>query len=332
MMIRKSLAQAMFFSFMAFTAGMSPTSAADKASDYPNQQPIKLIVGYPAGGSTDLNGRLLGKALAERLGQTVVVENLGGAGGAIAAQKVVNEPANGYSLLVGAVNEIVIAQLVNSSVKYDGLKDFTPIGMIGAQPLLLAASEKSKIGNIDDYINMTRQGDSDAFNFGSSGVGTALHLTGEMINTATQAHVQHIPYRGVSPLVTDMLSGQLDFGVFGLSSGLPQVQAGAITAIGITSDERSSIAPDIPALSENPTFKDLNVSLWFGLFGPPDMPEDVVVKLRSALNDIVHDQAFQEEYKRTGGTVISDPVNMKEFLEQEQAKYQQAVHNAHIGK
>lgn len=317
---------------MAFTAGVSSTFGADKTSDYPKQQPIKLIVGYPLGGSTDLNGRVLSKALAERLGQTVVVENVGGAGGAIAAQKVVNAPGNGYSLLVGAVNEIVIAQLVNSSVKYDGLKDFTAIGMIGAQPLLLAASKKSKIGSIDDYINMTKQGNSNAFNFGSSGVGTALHLTGEMINTATQAHVQHIPYRGVSPLVTDMLSGQLDFGVFGLSSGLSQVPAGAITAIGITSDERSPIAPDIPALSENPTFKGLNVSLWFGLFGLADMPEDVVAKLRTALNDIVHDQAFQEEYELTGGTVISDPVNMKEFLEQEQALYQQAVQHAHIGR
>ncbi|AEC21735.1 putative secreted protein [Pusillimonas sp. T7-7] len=332
MSIRTKLAQTALFSLVAISAGVSSAYAADKASDYPKQQPIKLIVGYPAGGSTDLNGRLLGKALAERLGQTVVVENLGGAGGAIAAQKVVNEPGDGYSLLVGAVNEVVIAQLVNPSVKYDGLKDFTAIGLIGSQPLLLAASKQSKIGGMDDYIAMTKQGDSASFNFGSSGVGTALHLTGEMINTATQAHVQHIPYRGVSPLVTDMLSGQLDFGVFGLSSGLPHVQAGAISAIGITSDERSAIAPDIPALSENSTFKDLNVSLWFGLFGPANMPEAVVAKLKSALNDVVHDQAFQEEYKRTGGTVISDPVDMNDFLKQEQAKYQQAVQQANIGR
>lgn len=131
--------------------------------------------------------KLLQTALFSLVAISAGVSSAYAAAGAIAAQKVVNEPGDGYSLLVGAVNEVVIAQLVNPSVKYDGLKDFTAIGLIGSQPLLLAASKKSKIGGMDDYIAMTKQGDSASFNFGSSGVGTALHLTGEMINTATQA-------------------------------------------------------------------------------------------------------------------------------------------------
>src|SRR5690606_17247279 len=137
-------------------------------------------------------------------------------------------------------------------------------GLIGSQPLMLAASKKSNISTIEDYVNMVSQGNSEDFDFGSSGVGTALHLTGEMINAATHGKVQHIPYRGVSPLVTDMVSGQLDFGVFGISSGLPQAQAGAITIIGVTSAKRSSIAPDVPALAEHPVFTDLDVSSWYG--------------------------------------------------------------------
>lgn len=306
--------------------------SAQNATDYPAKQPIRLIVGYPAGGSTDLNGRLLADALAKKLAQKVVVENVGGAGGAIAAQRVVGEPADGYTLLLGAVNEIVITGLVNPNVKYDGTKDFTGIGLIGSQPMVLAASRKTGITNIDGYVDMVASGKSAEYSYGSSGVGTALHLSGEMINKLSKGQVQHVPYRGVAPLLTDMVSGQLDLGIYGLSSGLPHIKSGAITAIGVTADQRSAIAPEIPALSENETFKGLDVDLWFGLFGPKDIPQPIVSKLQAALKDIVNDKAFQEEYKRTGGTVITQAPDMAGFLNSEQQKFKQIVDEARIGK
>ncbi len=315
---------------LALTAIGGYAQAQDSAA-YPAQQPINLVVGYPAGGSVDLNARLLGEALAKKLGQKVVVENLGGVGGVIAASKVVKAKPDGYTLLVGSINEIVIAGLVNPNVKYDGIKDFRAIGLIGTQPLLLAASRKSAITDADGYMKMVATGKSGNFNFGSSGVGTSLHLAGEMINTASKGKVQHIPYKGVAPLVTDMVSGQLDFGMFGLSSGLPQIKAGLIVPIGVTSSKRSLIAPEIPALAENPNFKDIDINLWFGLFGPRGLPDPVAATLRKALSEIVQDPAFQEKYKSTGGVVTEQQPAVPDFFIAEQKKLKQIVDTAGIG-
>lgn len=306
-------------------------TAAHAADTYPTQKTISIVVGYPAGGSVDLNGRLLAEALEQKLGQTVVVENLGGAGGAIGAQKVVNQKPDGYSLLVGSVNEIIIAGLINPNIKYDGVADLRPIGFIGSQPMLLAASKATGVAGADDFLKMVKDGKSQEANFGSSGVGTALHLAGEMINTTTKGKVQHVPYKGVAPLLTDMVSGQLQFGMFVLSSGLPQVTAGKIVPLGVTSATRSPTAPDIPALAENPGFKGVDINIWFGLFAPRSTPEPVVQKLQTALADVLKDPAFQEKYKSTGGVVMTEQPDLAAFLPGEREKFKKMVDIAGIG-
>ena len=303
---------------------------AQNAESYPDR-PITLVVGYPAGGSVDLNGRLLAEALADKLDQKVVVENLGGAGGIIGAQKVVRAKPDGYTLLVGPVNEVTIAGLVNPSVQYDGAKDLLPIGLIGTQPLLLAASKASGIKTADDFVKLAKSGKSESYNFGSSGVGTSLHLGGEMINTATGAKIMHVPYKGVAPLVTDLVSGQLNFGMFVLSSGLPQVQADTIVPIGITDTKRSELAPDIPALSENPELKSVDLTIWFGLFAPKDLPEPTAEKLKAALAEVLADPAFKEKYKSTGGAVIDQQPDLATFFESEKAKFKKLADMAGIG-
>ena len=309
---------------------LSVPAYADSASNYP-EHPINLVVGYPAGGSVDLNGRLLAEALGEKLGEKVIVENLGGAGGIIGAQKVVRAKPDGYTLLVGSINEVTIAQLINPSVKYDGAKDLLPVGLIGTQPLLLAASAQSGIKTPEDFVKLAESGKSDSYSFGSSGVGTSLHLGGEMINIATGAKVLHIPYKGVAPLVTDLGSGQLNFGMFVLSSGLPQVKSGKIVPIGITDTKRSALAPEIPALSENSHFKDVDLNIWFGLFGPKDMPEPVVKKLQTALSAVLADPAFQEKYKSTGGTVMAQQPDLSTFFVAEHQKFEKLVKTVGIG-
>lgn len=316
---------------MAMGFGLAATACQAQETGYPSQRPVSIVVGYPAGGSVDLNGRLLAEALGEKLGQSVVVENLGGAGGAIGAQKVVKEKPDGYTLLVGSVNEIIIAGLINPNIKYDGVNDLRPVGFIGSQPMLLAASKNTGITNAGDYLKMVASGKSGDSNFGSSGVGTALHLAGEMINTTTKGKVQHVPYKGVTPLVTDLISGQLQFGMFVLSSGLPQVNAGKVVPIGVTSAQRSPMAPSIPALSEDPGFKGIDINIWFGLFAPKDVPEPIVQKLQAALHDILQDPKFQEKYKSTGGVVMSEQPDLKQFLPDERKKFKQMVDIAGIG-
>lgn len=180
------------------------------------------MIGYPPGGSTDLTGRLVAAEMAKNLGVTIVVENIGGAGGTIGAQKVLNAEPDGYTLLVGANNEVAIARLISPTVKYQW-QDFTPIGLIASQPLILVASQKTGVKTTDQFLKLVKANPG-RFSYGSSGVGMALHLAGEMIKEQSGIFMTHIPYRGVNPLTTDLIGDNIEFGVFVLSSALPHIK------------------------------------------------------------------------------------------------------------
>lgn len=240
------------------------------AQAYPTK-PITIVVGYPAGGSTDLTGRTLGDALSRQLGVPVVIENLGGAGGAIGAQKVANAAPDGYTLLVGANNEVAISKLITKTTRYE-LKDFTPIGLIASQPMVLVASPSAGVKNLDEFLAKVKAAPG-KFSYGSSGVGTALHLAGEMVKERAGLFMTHIPYRGVAPLTTDLVGGNLDYGVFVLSSGLPHIKSGKVVALGTTEAKRSPLTADIPALGEHKALKGIDIGSWFVLMGPAKLPE-----------------------------------------------------------
>lgn len=322
-----------FFSRSAIAAmvacSLSVASTPSQAADYPSKA-ISIVVGYPAGGSVDFTARVFGEALSKHLGQSVIIENVGGAGGTIGASRVARAAADGYTLLVGSTNEMVIAGMINSAVRYDGLKDFTPIGMIAAQPMMLAAAKGSGVTNAAQYLQKLRSGGRGDYTFGSSGVGTALHLAGEMVNESTQTHAEHIPYRGVAPLLTDLVSGQLDYGVFVMSSGLPQVKAGKIVALGVTEATRSAAAPDIPALAETPGFEKVDINVWFGLYGPADLPDDVAVVLRTALDEVLQQDEFRKKLAASGATLYKPGMDARTFQAAETRKYAHLVNMARI--
>ena len=196
--------------------GLAVSAMAPALADTYPGKPITLVVGYPPGGSTDLTGRALGVELSHRLGVPVIVDNVGGAGGVIGAQKVVNAAPDGYTLLVGANNEIAISRLVNASVRYEP-KDFTPIGLIASQPLVLVAAPAAGVKNAGEFLALLKKSPG-RYSYGSSGVGTSLHLAGEMVKQQGGVAMTHVPYRGVAPLTNDLLGGNIDFGVFALHS------------------------------------------------------------------------------------------------------------------
>lgn len=302
-------------------------SALAQPDSYPSK-PITIVVGYPAGGSTDLSGRTLGAELSKKLGVPVIIENVGGAGGAIGAQKVVNAAPDGYTLLVGASNEIAISRLVSASVKYD-VKDFTPIGLIATQPMVLVASQKSGVKTVEQFMTLAKQNPG-KYSFGSSGVGTALHLAGEMVKDQGGLFITHIPYRGVAPLANDLLGNNIEFGVFVLSSGLPHIRSGKVVALGTTEARRSPMTPDIPALAETPKLKGIDINIWFALMGPAGLPEPVVAKLKKALNESLQTPALRKKLEDSGSTVSPLNVDMPNFLAQESAKYKRIVDFAKI--
>ena len=297
------------------------------AQAYPTK-PITIVVGYPPGGSTDLTGRTLGDALTKQLGVPVVIENLGGAGGAIGAQKVAHAAPDGYTLLVGANNEVAISKLVTKTTKYD-LKDFTPIGLIASQPMVLVASPSSGVKNIDEFIAKVKAAPG-KYSYGSSGVGTALHLAGEMVKERAGLFMTHIPYRGVAPLTTDLVGGNLDFGVFVLSSGLPHIKGGKVVALGTTEAKRSPLTADIPALGEHKALKGIDIGSWFVLMGPAKLPEAVTAKLKTALAESLKSPDFRKKMEASGSTVAATNVDIGPFLQSEVAKYQKIVQFAKI--
>lgn len=313
----------------AFVSVSALMGAAAHADDYPSR-PVTIVVGYPAGGSVDLTARVLGEELSSRLGQSVVIENAGGAGGTIGAQRVARSTADGYTLLLGSTNEMVIAGMINSAVRYDGQKDFTPVGMIASQPMLLAASKQVGIGSAADYVKKLNAAAPEHYSFGSSGVGTALHLAGEMVNESTGTSALHVPYRGVAPLISDLMSGQLDLAYLVLSSGLPQVKAGAIVPLGITEKQRSPAAPDIPALAETPGFERVDINVWFALYGPPGLPEPVLTRLRSALDASLQSETLRDKLSASGATLYQPGLDAATFQAKETEKYARLVKLANI--
>ncbi len=295
---------------------------------WPNK-PITVVVGYPPGGSTDLTGRAVADQLARKLGVPVVVENASGAGGAIAALKVSKAAPDGYTLLLGANNEIAINRLITpATVKYS-YKDFTPVGLVASQPLVLVASTSTGVKDARQFL-ATVKARPGRFSYGSSGVGTALHLAGEMVKSQGGLFMTHIPYRGVAPLTNDLVGNALEYGVFVLSSGLPHIRSGKVVALGVTDKKRSAAAPDIPALAEIPALKDIDINVWFALMAPPQLPAPVLARLRTALNEVLQAPDFRKKMEDSGSTIAPLNVDMARFLAEETAKYQKIVSFANI--
>lgn len=312
---------------LAVVTATAMSSAVAQAPAWPTR-PITIVVGYPPGGSTDLTGRTLAAELSTRLGVPVVIDNVGGAGGAIGAQKVANAAPDGYTLLVGANNEIAISRLVTPATKYE-LKDFTPIGLIASQPLVLVASAQSGVKTVAQFIDATRKSPG-KYSYGSSGVGTSLHLAGEMVKQQAGVFLTHIPYRGVAPLTNDLLGGNIDFGVFVLSSGLAHIKSGKVVALGTTETKRSAVTSDIPALAENPQLKNMDIGVWFALMGPAKLPEPIAAKLRKALDESLQSPDFRRKMEASSSTVATGKVDVARFLQDETAKYKKIVEFANI--
>lgn len=311
---------------MVLSVGLAPAAVA-QTDVYP-ERPITVVVAYPPGGSTDLTGRAVADQLAKKLGATVIVENVGGAGGAIGAHKVSRAAPDGYTLLLGANNEIAINRLISPSVKYS-YKDFTPIGLVASQPMVLVASTQSGIKTADQFIKTVKSRPG-KYIYGSSGVGTALHLSAEMAKQQAGLFMSHIPYRGVGPLTTDLYAGTVDFGVYVLSSGLPHIRGGKVVALGVTEKKRSAVAPDIAPLADHPSLSQMDISVWFALMAPPNLPEAITARLRKALAESLQTPEFRKKLEDSGSTVAPLNVEMNGFLAAESAKYQKIVDFANI--
>jgi tripartite-type tricarboxylate transporter receptor subunit TctC len=323
MMHSRSTARRQLLHFAGVAFAMMATQAF--AQSWPQGKAITLIVGYPPGGSTDMVARTVGEAFGKRLGATVVIENAAGAGGTIAAQKVVNATPDGYTLLLGSGSEVSIARLFNSAVRYNGETDLSHIGLIGSTPMVLLASPKAGVRTLDEAITKSKA-EPKRYSFASSGVGTPLHISGELLNMMAGSNLRHVPYRGAAQQVQDLLGGQIDYSMSVLSSAMPHIESGKAIALAVTTAQRARIAPQVPAMSEHPRLKGYDMNVWFGLFGPAKLPAPMMARLNQALNESLRDPAVWQKLQAAGiSNEGGSPAQLSSFIRAETTRVKSVV-------
>lgn len=304
--------------------------AADSA--WPAARPITLIVPFSAGGSVDATARLLAQKLGERLKQSVVVDNVAGAGGAIGVNKAVHANPDGYTLVMGADSPIAIAKLVNpAAVRYDALKDLAPVALVNTAPLVLVARSNLPATGLGDAIRLAQQ-QPGKISYATSGIGTILHLAMERISDQAKAQFVHVPYKGGGQIVTDVAGGQVDLAMLISVTAMPQIQAGKLKALAVTSAQRLPELPSVPTVAETPGLSGYQMVSWAGLFAPARTPAAVVDKLNHEVNAVLSMPEVKAKLAEQGAVAAaaSTPAQFSQFVQGEQARYAQIVKAAHI--
>ncbi|KQP18377.1 tripartite tricarboxylate transporter substrate binding protein [Pseudorhodoferax sp. Leaf267] len=263
---------------------------------YPTK-PIRLVVPFPAGGATDLFARILSTKLGEQLGQTVIVDNKPGAGGAIGSDQVAKAAADGYTLLLATTSTHSVGPVLNPRLPYDTVRDFTPIAHVGNAPSIMLVPNSSPARTVKEWIALSRQ-QPGKLNYASSGNGTIVHLTAELFKAQAGLFLVHIPYKGTALAIPDLAAGQLDVLFDSLPTGLPHVREGRLRALGVTSLRRTPMAPELPAIAE--TLPGFESSTWFGLYGPRALPPALVARINTAANKALADADARERLARLG--------------------------------
>ncbi len=252
---------------------------AAQAQAYPDR-PIRLVVGFPPGGAADILGRIAAQQLSAGLGQQVVVDNRGGAGGLIATEIAARANADGYTLLFTSIPHVINPHLY-SKVSYDALKDFTPVVQFVAVPLMMASSPSLPAKTVKEVIALAKAKPG-VVNYGSGGSGSSSHLAMELFKSMAGLDLSHIPYKGTGPLITDMLGGQVALTIASAVPLSPQVRSGRLRALGVTGPKRSPAFPDVPAIAE--TVPGYEVVNWFGVVAPTGTPKAIVTRVNAELN------------------------------------------------
>lgn len=315
---------------VALLATTLPGIALAQAA-WPTAKPITLIVPYSAGGSVDFNARLVATKLGERLKQSVVIENVTGAGGAIGVAKAVNAAPDGYTLVAGPDSAIAIGKLINpAAFKFDPLKDLAPVGMLNTAPMVLVARPGLAVQNYGDLVKLAKAAPG-KYNYATSGVGTVLQLAMELLKERSGIYVTHIPYRGGAQIATDVIGNQVDLAMLVSTSAIPHVTGGRLKALGVTSAKRLESLPNVPAFDEMPGLKGYSMVSWTGIFAPAATPQATVKRLNEELNAVLKDPEVRAKLQEQGAVPGSgSSEDLGKFVQAEYVRNQKIVQAANI--
>ncbi|MEA3154183.1 MAG: hypothetical protein QOK44_1772 [Betaproteobacteria bacterium] len=318
-----------FSALIALLAWAASTAiSAELASEYPSR-PIRLVVPFVAGGSTDIIARVLGQKLAEQWGRQVVVDNRGGANGVIAMEIVARAAPDGYTLVLGYIANLGTAPALNPKLPYDPVKDYAPISHIASAPSIGVIHLGVPAKNLQELIALARA-KPDAISFGSAAVGAMGHLSGELINRMAGVRMQHVPYKGGGQAIIDVIAGQIPLVIIGMTAATPHVRAGRLRAIFTTGAKRSFAFPDVPTVAEQ-GFPGFSADAWYGLLAPARTPRPIVDKLHA---EVVRIMKLPEAKERLGSVgfeiVASSPEEFANLIRDEIPKWTKVVREGGI--
>lgn len=292
----------MFRIFAAVVLAFAITAPAG-AQQYPSQ-PIKLIVAFPPGGGADVSARILAIHLGAELGQTVLVENLAGAGGTVGTARAAQAAPDGYTLMVGTPSTHGANVAVYSKLSYNPVKDFAPVALLGSSPFMLIAHPGFPANSVKELLALAKAKPGEV-NYASYGNGSINHLAGELFSSLAGIEVTHVPYRGGAPAIADLLAGRVQYTMDGTAS-LGHVRSGKVKLLGVTSPKRWSVFPDVPTVAESgvPGFDAIT---WYGLFAPAATPRPIVERLNAAVNAALATPAAREGFAKLSLDVVGGP-------------------------
>jgi tripartite-type tricarboxylate transporter receptor subunit TctC len=281
------------------------------AQEWP-ARPVTIVVPFAAGGQVDVLGRLVAAGLGEVLGQQVVVENVGGAGGMIGANRIAKAAPDGYQMLMGSVSNLAQGQSLYKAPLYSALNDFTPVALIGEAPLVLATRKDLPAANLQEFIAYAKA-NAEKMQYASAGTGSSTHLGCVLLNLSIGINITHVPYRGGGPVMQDMIAGRVDYSCNVITSALPQVKSGLIKALATLSRERAKTLPDLPTAHEQ-GLKDFDVGTWNAVMLPAKAPAPLVAKLNAAIGKVLANPVYASRAENAGITFASPERRSVEYL------------------
>jgi tripartite-type tricarboxylate transporter receptor subunit TctC len=307
---------------LALVAVLAATCA--RAADYPTR-PIKLIVPYPAGGPTDVVGRMVADYLSRDLKQSVFVENKGGAQGAIGAEAAARAEPDGYTLFLPVASIFVLNPVLYKKLAYAPDRDFRMLAIVTDVPVVMVVHPSVPAKTVAEFVAYAKQNPG-KLNFGSAGTGGTVHLSGEMFKQMAGIDMIHVPYKGAGPALTDLISGNIQLMFESLGTALPPLRSGLLRPLGVSSAERLADLPDVPTIAES-GYPDYHVSIWYGVAAPAKVPDDVAQKLSASLARGLNDEAFRASLEKVGFPPLRprDATAVAAFIEADRARWARVI-------
>jgi tripartite-type tricarboxylate transporter receptor subunit TctC len=299
------------------------TLSGAAAQDYPNR-PITLVVPFPPGGSTSIVARIIGEKMSEQLGQQVVIDNRGGAGGTIGSRAVSRSAPDGYTILLGYTGTLAIGPSLYPNVGYDPRKDFAPIGLIGHAPNSLVVHPSFAVNSVKELIEYAKANPGKV-QFGSAGVGTVSHVSGEYFANAAGIKLAHVPYRGTGPALADLLGGHIPMAFAPIPATHANIEGGKLRGLAVTSAKRSSLVPNIPTIAET-AIPGFEASLYYGLVAPPGTPRPIIDRLNKELRAALASEDVKKRLATDGAEPVpGSPEDYARHIDQDETKWSKVV-------